>query len=177
MQERYLGDSHDFIKYSLLGFIHARLGLRLGVSWYLARTENVDRPGNNDGEKRHHLKGNVWRAADPDLFDKIRGFENLSERRLRRVADWGILPAGTLYHSNEICSAVRSDWHKGGVASLSESEIVFLDPDNGFEVPSMTKRTSAKYALYDEAADYFRAGKAVISIQFARQCDPIARVV
>ena len=57
MQERYLGDSHDFLKYALLRHLSGELGLRLGVDWYLTRPESVDCPGNNDGEKRQHLKG------------------------------------------------------------------------------------------------------------------------
>lgn len=175
MQERYLGDSHDFLKYGLLRHFHRELDLQLGVNWYLAKPENVDRPGNNDGEKRHHLKGGVWKALDPDLFDRIAGFKDPAERRLDRVAEWGVLPRSTVYHSESICSGDRHTWHANGLSALEGCDLVFLDPDNGFEVPSMTSRTAPKYALYTEAADYLRRGKVVVGIQFARQCDPIAR--
>lgn len=175
MQERYLGDSHDFLKYGLLRHFHRELDLQLGVNWYLAKPENVDRPGNNDGEKRHHLKGGVWKALDPDLFDRISGFEDPAERRLDRIAAWGVLPPLTAYYSENICSSDRHSWHANGLNALEGCDLVFLDPDNGFEVPSMTSRTAPKYALYKEAADYVRRGKVVVGIQFARQCDPIAR--
>lgn len=175
VQERYLGDSHDFLKYALLRHLHAELDLRLGVNWYHAKPENVDSPGNNDGEKRHHLKGGVWRDLDPDLFEKISGFTDLSERRLERVASWEILPESTLYHSDHICSSERQIWHGNGLKALQACDLVFLDPDNGFEVPSMTRKTAPKYALYSEASEYALAGKVVVGIQFARQCDPITR--
>ncbi|QIG54506.1 hypothetical protein G6N82_10400 [Altererythrobacter sp. BO-6] len=175
MQERYLGDSHDFIKYALLRQLNDDLSLRLGVNWYLARPENVDRPGNNDGEKRHHLKGGVWRTLDPDLFDLISQFEDPAARRIDHIAEWGLLPRSTAYHSESICSSDRQVWHANGLQALKDCGLVFLDPDNGFEVPSMTSRTAPKYALYSEAADYVRMGKVVVGIQFARQCDPIAR--
>ncbi|WP_394730011.1 hypothetical protein [Altererythrobacter sp. GH1-8] len=175
MQERYLGDSHDFLKYAFLRHLSAELGMQLGVNWYLAKPENVDRPGNNDGEKRHHLKGRVWRALDPELFEKISGFDNPTERRLDRVASWGVLPKSTHYYSENICSSERRVWHANGMKSLIACDLVFLDPDNGFEVPSMTRRTAPKYALYTEVRDYAHAGKIVVGIQFARQCDPIAR--
>ncbi|MBA3676390.1 MAG: hypothetical protein H0W74_03165 [Sphingosinicella sp.] len=175
MQERYLGDSHDFIKYALLTHLHSELQLRLGVNWYLARPENVDRPANKDGEKRHHLKGGVWRSLNSDLFEKIVRFADPGERYLSRVGEWEVLPAGTLFHSEYICSDDRNVWHRNALAALAQSDLVFLDPDNGFEITSMTRRTSPKYALFREAEDFLRLGKAVIGIQFARQCDPVAR--
>ena len=175
MQERYLGDSHDFLKYAFLRYLCEELDLLLGVNWYLAKPENVDRRDNNDGEKRHHLKGGAWRELDPDLFEKISGFEDPTERQLDRVAVWGVLPTSTLYYSENICSSERQVWHANSLKALEACDLVFLDPDNGFEVSSMTPRTAPKYALYAEAGDYARAGKLVVTIQFARQCDPVAR--
>ena len=46
---------------------------------------------------------------------------------------------------------------------------------NGFQVKSMKSRQARKYALYDEAVHFFKMGKIVVGIQFARQCDPIKR--
>ena len=97
MQERYLGDSHDFIKYAFLRHLHRETGLRIGLNWYLTRPEDVDRPGNNDGEKRHHLKSSVWQGWDADLLERLRGFEKLSERKIDRFYGKGILPSGTCY--------------------------------------------------------------------------------
>lgn len=175
MQERYLGDSHDFLKYALLRHLHSRLDLRLGINWYLTSPEQVDMPGNNDGEKRHHLKGGVWEAADPDLFERIHGFDTPSNRVLANVAQWGLLPADTLYFDLPVSMHERSSWHQAGVRALNGADLVFLDPDNGFEVKSMSARTRAKYALFDEIAAYLDAGQAVLAIQFARQCDPVQR--
>lgn len=175
MQERYLGDSHDFLKYALLRHLHGTLGVTLGVNWYLTRPESVDRPGNNDGEKRHHLSGRDWPATDPGLFQKIARFEDPVHRRIERITEWGILPAGTLYHDEHVNPAERSAWHSRAVESLRRADLVFLDPDNGFEVPSMSSRTSPKYSLYREACDFANRGKIVVGIQFARQCNPIQR--
>lgn len=175
MQERYLGDSHDFLKYSLLRYLNAKLGLRLGVNWYLTDKAHVDRLGNNDGEQRHHLKGGIWREVDPELFDKIHAFDEPSNRRLANVAGWGILPSGTQFFDELLSGSDRQDWHARSLVALAKSDLVFLDPDNGFEVRSMTKRTAPKYALYAEAAGHYRAGKTIVGIQFARQCDPIQR--
>ena len=175
MQERYLGDSHDFLKYALLRHLSCELGLRLGVNWYLTQPEHVDRPGNNDGEKRHHLNGSAWRSTDPALFDTIGAFGDPAARLLKNVATWGLLPSGTTYFAEEVATTDRAAWHSRALDALSGTDLVFLDPDNGFEVASMSARTKPKYALFDEAQAYFDAGKVVVSIQFARQCDPVAR--
>ena len=175
MQERYLGDSHDFIKYALLRHLHRSLNVRLGVNWYLTEPEHVDKQGNSDGEKRHHLKGGAWQASDPDLFERIGALADPALRRIQYLLGSGILPPRTVFFADVISLSGRPEWHHAALARLADCDLVFLDPDNGFQVDSMSSRTAAKYALFSEAADYYRAGKIVISIQFARQCDPIQR--
>ncbi|MGQ3287536.1 hypothetical protein [Sphingopyxis sp.] len=177
MQERYLGDSHDFLKYALLRHLKETFGSKLGVNWYLTTPGEVDRPGNNDGEKRHHLKGGVWRDADPGLFELIGKFDAIAKRKLSNVEAWGILPPDTCYYAAHVPADGRGSWHQNAMAQLQPADLIFLDPDNGFEVSSMTARTRPKYSLFSEAADYVAAGKSVVAIQFARQCDPIQRAL
>ncbi len=175
MQERYLGDSHDFLKYALLRHLKQSLNVRIGVNWYLTDPELVDKPGNNDGEKRHHLKQSDWRKIDPDLFEVIQRFEVPAFRKLENIAAWNILPNDTAYYETPVPVLDRAKWQQQSHQVLENSDLIFLDPDNGLEVKSMTVRTAPKYALFREAADYVRAGKTVISIQFARQCDPVMK--
>lgn len=175
MQERYLGDSHDFVKYALLRQLSCKLGMRVGLNWYLTRPQDVDRPGSKDGEKRHHLSGGVWSAWDSELLDQLRCFQDGSVRRLSNFESMNILPAGTLFFGQAVPTCDRIDWHNQATCALASADLIFLDPDNGFEVESMRKRTTPKYALYSEAVDYYRMGKSVISVQFARQCDPYKR--
>ncbi|SDD85026.1 hypothetical protein SAMN05444678_12615 [Sphingomonas sp. YR710] len=175
MQERYLGDSHDFLKYALLRHIGRSLGIRIGVNWYLTDPERVDKAGNNDGEKRHHLNGKDWRSVDPELFDLIGMFADPSNRKIEYVEGWNVLPANTVYFDTHVPTIDRHGWYDASQGALTDADLVFLDPDNGFEVKSMTSKTAPKYAFYREAAGYLDAGKMVISIQFARQCDPVQR--
>ncbi len=175
MQERYLGDSHDFVKYALLRHLRCALDLSIGVNWYLTRPEDVDETGSNDGEKRHHLNGGEWKDWEPDLFERIRHFENCSNRRLERVRQLGILPDDTRFFPEHVPLSNRANWHRQAISTLAKADLIFLDPDNGFEVDSMKPPKTPKYAHYAEAIDYFRMGKVVLCIQFARQCDPITR--
>lgn len=177
MQERYLGDSHDFLKYALLRHLNRELDVRLGVNWYLTLPDQVDRPGNNDGEKRHHLRGGVWEKADAGLLEHLRGFEQPDNRVLANVANWGVLPPDTLYYDDPVAVTGRQEWHRRGLSTLVDAGLVFLDPDNGFEVKSTSARTRPKYAEYGELAGYVDRGQIVVAIQFARQCDPIFRAI
>ena len=175
MQERYLGDSHDFIKYALLRHLTKELQITLGVNWYLTCPSQVDKLGNNDGEKRHHLKGGVWESTDPELFQKIDVFSDPSKRKLNVMENTGILPSTTEYVTAPTLSDDRGHWHTSALSKLVQAGLIFIDPDNGLEITSMSKKSKPKYALYDEVADYFQRGQQVISIQFARQCNPIQR--
>lgn len=171
MQERYLGDSHDYVKYALLRHLHASLDVQIGVNWYLTE-KSIDHPDNKDGEQRHHLNGGVWGRWDADLFKRLVFFDPPENRRISKVKTQRILPDGTLFYDPLVLMEDRLAWHKEGKNALSRAELVFLDPDNGFEVKSATKRTLPKYALYEEAYDYHCADKIVVAIQFARQCSP-----
>ncbi|MBB5538473.1 hypothetical protein [Rhizobium giardinii] len=177
MQERYLGDSHDYAKYSLLRHLGNVLGGRVGLNWYLTRHDQVDKLGNNDGEKRHHVTSKTWRGWEIDLLRQLQPLQTPSERRLSRVAELGVLPQDTIYFDDYVPQLDRAIWHRTGRELLKSADIVFLDPDNGFEVPSATGRTRPKYALYSEAIDFLNDNKIVVAIQFARQCAPVERAL
>jgi hypothetical protein len=172
MQERYLGDSHDYVKYALLRHLHRHMNIRLGVNWYLTEP-SVDHPANKDGEKRHYLKGGIWEKWDKELFNRIMVFKDKTKRVLNTIRIHRILPDSTLYF-DEIVLAVsqRQEWHQRSLKTLETAHLVFLDPDNGFKVKSATSKTLAKYCCYEEVVDYYRTGKIVVVIQFARQCNP-----
>jgi hypothetical protein len=171
MQLRYLGDSHDYIKFALLRHMQQALDLRIGVNWYLTDAEN-----NGDGEQRRYLDKPEWERLDKALLEKLRPFLLPEYRTLENFERGGILPKETLYYKCKVSSKDRrSSWHQQALTALSQAQLVFLDQDNGFEVPSMTDRTQAKYAFYEEAFDYYEQGKIVVGIQFARQCDPVVR--
>jgi hypothetical protein len=171
VQERYLGDVHDYIKFSLLRHLRETLNVRLGVNWYLTDPEN-----NGDGGMRGFLERPAeWECLDKGLFDKLQPFRELTYRTLDNFERDEILPKNTLYYKCKVSSKDgRTKWHEHAVSELSEAGLIFLDQDNGFEVKRMNGRTH-KYAMYPEAVEYYRRGKIVVGIQFARQCDPVKR--
>jgi len=55
VQERYLGDVHDYFKFTFLKFLSLSLQQKIGLNWYLVNPSSI---GTNeiikkDGEKRN----------------------------------------------------------------------------------------------------------------------------
>ncbi|WP_143594959.1 MULTISPECIES: hypothetical protein [unclassified Thioclava] len=177
MQERYLGDSHDFVKYAILRSLHAEFGGPLGLNWYLTDPHSVDEIGNADGEKRHHFNQPIWRRCDADLLEKLERFRLPEARSLNEAESAQIVPEDTIFHNDFVPAepGARRRWHQEALLKLEPCQVVFVDPDNGFEVKSMRRKTSPKYALHEEIDDYRARAKITVSIQFARQCNPIQR--
>jgi hypothetical protein len=172
MQLRYLGDSHDYIKFALLRHLQRMLNVRIGVNWYLTDPEN-----NRDGEQRRYLDKPEWERLDKALLEKLRPFRKPGYRTFENFERDEILPKDTLYYKTKVCTENgRSVWHEEAVSALSQANLIFLDQDNGFQVKSMTSRSQVKYALYKEVFDYYEQGKIVVGIQFAAMVDPSARV-
>lgn len=173
MQNRYLGDVHDYIKFALLRHLGKALNVRIGVNWYLTDPEN-----NGDGGQRGFLdKPAEWARLDRDLFGALQPFRDPAYRTFDNFERDEILPKSTLYYKNMVGTKDgRSRWHELATSTLSEAGLIFLDQDNGFEIKpkSMAGRTH-KYAMYSEAADYFERGKIVLGIQFANRAKPVDR--
>lgn len=187
MQERYLGDSHDFVKYALLRAVASEVRLPLGVNWYLTRPEEVDRPDSNDGEMRHHFGNPDWKKLDKELLELLTPFQDPKERKLNKLQRSGALHSETIYFGEQVPGQdgirvqktdrvqKRKEWHGRAFEALKNCDLIFLDPDNGFEVRSMRPKTEPKYTLRTEALQYLAAGKAVITIQFTGRCNPAIR--
>lgn len=87
-----------------------------------------------------------------------------------------MLPSKTVFFPDAVSIGQERDkWHKRVLEKLKDTEIVFLDPDNGFQVQTANADTLRKYALYEEAREFFRQGKIVVCIQFAPKVDRIKK--
>ncbi|MDX9689637.1 MAG: hypothetical protein EOM37_06340 [Proteobacteria bacterium] len=109
------------------------------------------------------------------MFNRNKVINNEAKRVLRSVPTYGLLADNALYFEETIPAISRDALRGRGSKQLDRVDPVFLGPDNGFEARSAKPRTLPKYALYEEAIAYHEAGKIVVAIQFARQCQPEAR--
>lgn len=169
MKDQYFGDINDYRKYALLRALIGESDLRTTVCWML--TPPDDRP---DGGKIGYLgQPQRWRAYDPDLYDWLR--QTVLERNTREVGQIeaaGLLPR-TRFHGAVVpaAPAERAAYMQSLQRLASASDLVFFDPDNGLEIPSVRPGSAGavRYLFWSEAAATFRMGASLLIYQhFAR---------
>ena len=134
MKNQYFGDINDYRKYGLIRALQVEAQLKVLVAWML--TLNDQR---RDGELRSYLREpDEWLRFDPELY---RGLTDLLDTgvtpRVGLIEESSLL--GTADYFSEIvpdAAAPREAWARRLLKAALESEFVFLDPDNGLEVPS-----------------------------------------
>ncbi len=151
MQDRYVGDIGDFIKYALLRSLS--IDKKLGVAWYYV----ADESHNADGKHTNYLNDpGKWRNLDPDLFDTLRSIVHNNQRSLAQIENSGII-GNAIFHRVGVPKARNSDlsrqsWMNDMRRKLDGCDIVFLDPDNGILPPNADRSSTNahKYVLPDE---------------------------
>lgn len=176
MQDRYTGDIGDFGKYALLRALAAE-DLRLGVIWYLNRSEEA----NSDGELINYLfaptKSNPLSDCDPWLYSQMRDLV-CCNRQVSEVAVRKILPGDTIFFDQALPFAksqrsvprklwqhAREQWCQEALRSARDADVVFLDPDNGLANVPITRcsyKSSLKYVFVDELQPYLHRGQSIV---------------
>lgn len=148
MQDRYVGDIGDFVKYGLLRAI--RGGKCLGVAWYLHPNEGPV----GDGRHTAYLRDpDKWRHLDAELFDALG--ELIPDRRsVANIQESGILgdavfvadrlAGDDIEHGNH--ERWRQQWFDRTRSQLTECDLVFADPDNGLFPDARFDPTGSKNA-------------------------------
>lgn len=164
MQNRYAGDAGDFGKIGLLRVL-AKSGLKIGVNWYLV----PDEIHNDDGKHIGYLSDSRFVSCDDELLGKLGYMVYSNQRGILMLERMDLIPNAT-YFNEELLNpqmggaGFRNQWHKNALNRLRNSDIVFLDPDNGLLVKSVTlnSRKSNKYVSNDEIIDYYSDGHSIV---------------
>ena len=135
MQDRYSGDIGDYVKLAILRSLAT--GRRLGIGWWLYPDESH----NDDGRHVQYLKEpNVWRAYDPDTFDHLKQVVSRGQRSVEALESHTLLPGATFFRepiptlgSVAVRKADRAAWLARFCEAVAPCDLIFLDPDNGFE--------------------------------------------
>ena len=134
MQDRYVGDVGDFVKYGLLRAIRGTK--RLGVAWYLH--PNAGPAG--DGKHIDYLKHpDRWRHLDCDLFDTLKELIAGDRRSVANIQKYGILGNAAFAADRLKIAEVkardrerwRHHWFDRTKRQLADCDLVYADPDNG----------------------------------------------
>jgi hypothetical protein len=136
MKDQYFGDENDFRKYGLLRTLVAEQAMRLGVCWMLTESD-----GRSCGNRLRYLAHPCkYRGHDPMLFDWLRDVVEVDqERRAGKIEQSGLLE-GAVFQSGLLTDQAgeRAEYFKECSARFRGCDLVFFDPDNGFEVASRT---------------------------------------
>lgn len=144
MQDRYVGDIGDFVKYGLLRTIGE--GKRLGVAWYLRADD--DPTGSGDGRHIKYLqKPGDWQHLDRELVDG--GRRSVAEIQRSNILENAVFANKPLNFDG---GAVRDrerwrrEWFERVKCALSDCDLVFADPDNGLYPDGRFKYTRKENA-------------------------------
>ena len=168
MQNRYTGDIGDFGKLGLLRALQAS-GLIVGVNWYLVPDENH----NSDGRHVQYLENADYCQLDEPLWLELRRIVKSEQREVSALENKNIINA--VFFSDPLVFAgkskserttIRKTWHEKALMTLSGTDVIFVDPDNGIVVPSALGTIKEnKFVKPDELVDYYKQGSSVIYYQ------------
>jgi hypothetical protein len=171
MQNRYVGDIGDFVKFGLLRALSPEY--KLGVVWYLVPDEAHNGDGRHigyleDGKRRD---GKRWRWLDPDLFDSLHRIVNDGERSVVALERENLVPNCQFVSEplplpkrfSERHDA-RVKWLKRAKKKIAGCKLVFLDPDNGLQPErfSPTRGKAIKSVSFEDLASFNEEGRTLI---------------
>ncbi len=168
MQERYLGDVHDFQKFIFLKFLSCAFNQKIGLNWYLVDPKKIGEKEvkKKDGEKRYFLQQNEFKNIDKMIYDE---FVKLKSKKLRSITAFTKkthLNRYISFFNNKIPLLNREKWFSDSLNFFKKRDIIFLDPDNGLLKNKKSKKTSLKYVLMNEIESYLSNKKTIIFTQF-----------
>ncbi|MFH0963005.1 MAG: hypothetical protein V2A58_03220 [Planctomycetota bacterium] len=169
MKNQYFGDINDYCKYGLLRALQSGSECKLLVAWMLT----PDDGGRGGGLRSYLQRPEEWRRFDPELFDGLAdALEATSAPQVSVIEGSGLLPCSTFY-STVVPDArgERDLWRQGLVDSTSGADLVFVDPDNGIEIPSkpVGRKGSSKYITWLEIQQLWESGCSVLIYQHFRR--------
>ena len=167
MQERYLGDVHDYYKFLFLKFLSINLKKKIGLNWYLVDPKEVSlqEPKKNDGEKRAYLFKKE-KMIDQKILEECITLNNKKKRKILRFSKTSHLKEYVNFFNKKLSIYNRSEWIDSSLKFFQKQEIVFLDPDNGFKQKQNKNKRSIKYVFSNEIISYIKKNKTVIFTQF-----------
>ncbi|MFQ5753336.1 MAG: hypothetical protein ACE5HI_15200 [bacterium] len=189
MKNQYFADVNDYRKYGLLRLLSDEGRVSTAICWMLTEDDNSTH-GNNNG---YASNPNQWRNYDPDLFDILKDVvfkEGEGIRKDIEVAEEHQIVRLALYYDPHNSgqriyltddSEKRKEYFAEFFKLASPHKLIFFDPDNGLEVPSVPygRRKSSKYLYRHELERAIKAGHSVLLYQHfpmhQRRDDFIAR--
>ena len=167
MQERYLGDIHDFYKFLFIKHLAINLKVEIGLNWFLVDPKSISKfeMKKNDGEKRNYLNDPRVSKFDEKLTLELSNLINKKNRNLKNFTAKTHLRGFVRFYNEKIIRKERKLWFEKSKNFFYKNKIIFLDPDNGI-IKKPYGRNVQKYVLIDELRSYQSDEKIIIFTQF-----------
>jgi hypothetical protein len=167
MQNRYVADIGDYVKFAILRALSR--GRRLGLVWWLFPDESH----NADGGHRAYLeRPKEWERFDPPLFGALRRISQEKSWNVRAIERAAIFPDAVFASIAVPCEVrpfslrpgERRKWIEGIKDTVSDCDFVFLDPDNGIAPArlKLTQRRAGKSVTIEEIKEPQYGNRTVI---------------
>ncbi len=149
MKDQYAGDVNDYLKYSLLRALACVHPGTLQVCWMRTASD-----GGGDGGRLSYLDDpDAHGDLDPSVFAALAEMVRRGRRSVKAIQAVGVLGGARFYPrllSDDL--DVRERYFEEVWRWLGSEDLVFFDPDNGMEVPSVPRgrRNSSKYLFWHE---------------------------
>ncbi len=168
MQERYLGDIHDYFKFIFLKFLSHKLKRKVGLNWYLIdpRDIGLNEIKKVDGEKRNYLLQKKFSDIDKTIFQEFLKFQNKKNRKIALFTKKTHLKQYINFFNHKITNKTRLRWYEESISHFKKQSIIFLDPDNGLQKNIKIEKKSLKHINVEEVKGYLTNRKTIIYTQF-----------
>ena len=165
MKNQYFGDINDYKKYSLLRLLSGNGQIETVVCWILTEDDS-----GSDGKHIRYLeRPEIWRSYDPIVYEHLR--KHVIDNGIRNVdiiERANVLPNCRFYKEliqDDMNS--RDEYFDKFLKFAEGADLVFFDPDNGFEVKSVPrgKKKSSKYIYWNEVEASYKLGHSLLLYQ------------
>jgi len=168
MNNQFVGDFKDYLKYGLLDIISEITKMKVLIVW-MATHDN----GNvRKGDIGYFDKLEKYKKYNENLFNELNGLVKNGKKNIESVKNIETLRKYTscseILEDNEI---QRKEYFEGVYACAKDSDLVFFDPDKGIEIPSCKsgKRSSSKYIYWKEIEKIWEMEKDILIYQHFRR--------
>src|SRR2546428_1795500 len=165
MKNRYFGDVHDYVKYSLLRHLGELEGTSTAVCWMLTEDD-----GERGGQRTNYLREpERWSSFEPPIFDFLRHQVLEKEtRNVKAIEKSDVLP-NCRFYSRILTDdfAQRQRYFDRFLKFARGAGFVFFDPVNGVEIKSVRygSKNSSKYIYWKEIGLAIRANHTLLIYQ------------
>jgi len=165
MKNQYFGDINDYKKFGLLRSIMSTSDINILISWMLTEDD-----GSTDGKFIEYLsEPEKWSQYDSQLYLEIATLLKENKKREVSLIENSAILNGSQYFSKLVPDQgdARTSWLSELKEKSINSDLIFLDPDNGLEIKSKKYGTknSSKFLYWHEVESLWSSGKSLLIYQ------------